>query len=236
MRAVVDNRGKVYNYLKVIEQKREKIGEKNRTYYYCECLRCGDIKWIRADLVTSGRQVSCGCYNAENNLATVKNITDKVFGKLTAKYDTGKRDKNNGAAIWYCECECGNTKEASSTDLDRLGVSSCGCIAKEWQSKHGKEIGAIIKEGCIEKTNVRNLTMKIRNDNTSGHKGVTWDKERNKWYVSIGFQGKPYYLGRYDDKNDAIEVRSIAEKKIFGEFLEWYEEYKQTIHKQHKQN
>jgi hypothetical protein len=55
---------------------------------------------------------------------------------------------------------------------------------------------------------------------------VCWDKSRGKWKADIRFRGKKYNLGRFDDINDAIEARKEAEKQLFGNFLEWYEEYK----------
>lgn len=207
--------GKTFNFLEVLDQKREK----KRTYIYCKCLRCGNKKWIRSDIVVSGRQVSCGCYKIEN---AKKDITDKKFGRLTAKYDTGKRAKDNGSVIWFCECECGNTKEVSQQDITLGRTTSCGCVAKEWQSKHGKELGKKTLEYCVDGTNIRNLTMQTPARNTSGHKGVIWDKSRNKWSAQINFKGKNYYLGRYDDMSDAIKIRKLAEENIFGEFLEWF--------------
>lgn len=215
---------KSYRYLKVLDQKREG----RRTLLYCHCSRCGNEKWIRADHVTSGKIISCGCYNNEINLS-IKDLTDQTFGLLTAKYDTGKRDKYNGATIWHCQCKCGGNKEVSSARLEKQEVISCGCVAKDWQTRHGKRLGAATKDFCIENTNVRNLTMRMRKDNISGHKGVTWDKERNKWKAQIRFQGKTYYLGRYHNLNDAVAVRKIAEDKIFGTFLQWYEQYMKEL-------
>lgn len=46
-----------------------------------------------------------------------------------------------------------------------------------------------------------------KDNNTSGCIGVTWDKSKNKWVVSIC--GK--YLGRYNTIEEAIEVRKKAE-------------------------
>lgn len=217
----------VYNYLKVLDQKREN----KRTFFYCECLRCGNKKWIRSDGVTNGSQVSCGCYNADKNLIKVKDITGVKFGKLTAKYDTGKRDKDNGSAIWFCECECNGFKEVSEGDLTYGNVNSCGCLLKEWQSQHGKEIGYTTKQECIDGTNIRNLTMKMLKNNTSGHKGVVWDKDRYKWISQIWFKGKYYYLGRYDkdQKELAAEAYRLAKQQLHGEFLEWYIDYKKNF-------
>lgn len=43
------------------------------------------------------------------------------------------------------------------------------------------------------------------------------------------FQKKKHYLGRFEDKDEAIKVRKEAEKNIFGEFLKWYEAYKEKL-------
>lgn len=221
-----DYRDLTFNLLKVIDQKREN----KRTYLYCVCLRCGNKKWIRADGVTNGSVISCGCYNEDNNLIKVKDITDKKFGRLIAKYDTGKRDIHNGSAIWFCECECGGTKEVSEYILNKDDVNSCGCLAKESQFKQGKILGEMTKRVCIEGTNIRNLkSLKMLRNNTSGYKGVRWDNARSKWYVGIEFKGKRYYLGRYEkeQKKLAAEAYRVAKEQLHGNFLEWYEkEYK----------
>ena len=67
--------------------------------------------------------------------------------------------------------------------------------------------------------------MKKPKTNTSGIKGVSWDKSRNKWVAQIQFKGKNYYLGRYANKEDAREAREKAEKEMFGKFLEEHKEY-----------
>lgn len=209
--------GKLYNYLYVLDQKREK----NKTYLYCRCKLCNNEKWIRSDAVTAGKQVSCGCFNKLNNYLKAKDITGQKFGMLTAKYPTDKTAEN-GSIIWFCECECGNYKEIPTGDLTALRVVSCGCLAKQWQTQQGKAIGEKTKQVCIDGTNIRNLTAKIPKNNTSGFKGISWDKNRNKWLAQIRFKGKNYHLGRYVDIRDAVKARKMAEDKLFGEFLEWY--------------
>lgn len=222
MGAPINYVGRTYNYLHVLEQKREN----KKTYLYCRCTLCGTEKWIRADMVTSGKQVSCGCYNAEHNLLKPKDITGQKFGRLTAKYPTGKRAAN-GTIIWYCECECGGHNEVSAGDLIKLRILSCGCLAKEAHRKNGQILGQKTREICVAGTNVRSLTAKIPKNNTSGYKGVTWNKERHLWVAQIGFKGKNYTLGRYANITDAVKARQKAEEKIFGNFLKWYyTEYK----------
>ena len=55
-------------------------------------------------------------------------------------------------------------------------------------------------------------------NNTSGYKGVTWDKTAKKWQSKICFLGKWYFLGRYDDILEAHSAYSRAASKYFGEF------------------
>ncbi len=64
----------------------------------------------------------------------------------------------------------------------------------------------------------QNQNTKIRSDNTSGYKGISWDKVRCKWKVRINVDGKEIMLGRFVDLNEAIKCRQEAEKKYFGEY------------------
>lgn len=46
----------------------------------------------------------------------------------------------------------------------------------------------------------------IPRHNKSGHKGISWDKSRNKWFVCLAYNHKTIALGRYKD----IEMAKIA--------------------------
>lgn len=55
-------------------------------------------------------------------------LTNQVFGKLTAKYIIRKVKKPKEAYnIWYCECECGGSCETKAADLKNGHSTSCGC-------------------------------------------------------------------------------------------------------------
>lgn len=210
-----DQIGNTINGLKILDVKREN----KRTLVKTICPHCGAEFWLRTERVKT--QKSCGCLTKTTQFRS-KDLRGQKFGRLSVVKETEKRDKDNRAVIWLCRCECGNMCEVASTDLRQGMVRSCGCLKKEWQHKHGKEIGEATKEKCIEGTNVRNLTSKLPKNNTSGIKGVTWDKAKNKWHAQIGFKGKNYHLGRYANKEDAIYARKEAEDHLFGEFLKWY--------------
>jgi len=54
--------------------------------------------------------------------------------------------------------------------------------------------------------------------NSSGIKGVCWDKTNEKWLASIQVDKKFKNLGRFKDKGEAIKVRRKAEIQYFGEY------------------
>ena len=55
--------------------------------------------------------------------------------------------------------------------------------------------------------------------NTSGFKGVTWDKRRQKWLAQIQFNKKCKFLGYYDDPEEGHAKYCEAGKQFFGEFF-----------------
>lgn len=60
--------------------------------------------------------------------------------------------------------------------------------------------------------NLRNC--KVRSDNTSGVKGVSFDRSRGKWLAGVG----KIKLGRFSTLAEATEARRVAAEQAFGEF------------------
>lgn len=58
----------------------------------------------------------------------------------------------------------------------------------------------------------------IRSDNTSGVKGVCFDKARQKWLAQIAVGGRRMVLGRFVSKDDAARAYSEAASRFFGDF------------------
>ncbi len=55
-------------------------------------------------------------------------------------------------------------------------------------------------------------------NNTSGYKGVYFEKESNKWKAQIVFKNKKINLGRYTNPREAAIVYDIAAEQLFKEF------------------
>ncbi len=76
-----------------------------------------------------------------------------------------------------------------------------------------------------QKSNLRIVTQnenqhnsRKRKDNTSGYKGVSWDKRNKKWVTQIYFQDKQNFLGYFNDKIEAAKAYDKKAIELFGEF------------------
>lgn len=54
--------------------------------------------------------------------------------------------------------------------------------------------------------------------NTSGFKGVSWDKENRKWKAQITHGGANHSLGRFDTPEEAHAAYCKAAEELHGEF------------------
>lgn len=67
--------------------------------------------------------------------------------------------------------------------------------------------------------NQRNV--KIQKNNTSGFKGVTYEKNRNKWKASISNGSRRINLGRFNSPEEAHVAYKNKAFELFGEFARY---------------
>ncbi|OQR57428.1 AP2 domain-containing protein [Bacillus sp. CDB3] len=58
----------------------------------------------------------------------------------------------------------------------------------------------------------------VQNNSTSGYKGVSWRKERNKWEAYINKDNKRYKLGYFENKNEAAEAYNKKAIELHGQY------------------
>lgn len=128
-------------------------------------------------------------------------LTGRRFGRLRAVAPTGKK-ASDGSLYWLCECSCGNMTVVSSNKLLQKKTVSCGCYRREALHRSHTYVAGT----CLEIIN----SEKVSKNNTSGAKGVS--RSRGMWRANIVFAGKHFYLGRFNDFEDAVAIRKEAEK------------------------
>lgn len=182
--------------------------------YECRC-DCGNTIIARRGNLTSGNTTSCGCTRKGHTHS--KDLTGQRFGRLVAIKPTGKKSHTN--VIWLCQCDCGKQVEVSTSNLGKH-TYSCGC----WLRDHGIERGEDIHQKLVanewkDGTSLCALTMKTPKSNTSGRKGVCFDRRRQKWLAFITIQKKHKHLGYFSKFEDAVNAREEAEAELFEPVL-----------------
>lgn len=141
-----------------------------------------------------------------------ENLLGRRFNMLTVIEKVMIDNRTN----WRCKCDCGGEKITKSTYLKKGYTKTCGCkeTFKELQKK-------ALAKYYVDGTYISSLdnNRAINSNNTSGYRGVSYRKDRNKYRAYIKFQGKDIFLGNYDDIEDAIKARKCAEEKYFGKIL-----------------
>lgn len=228
------NIGDKFGLLTVIEDLGffKKEGAKAKKHWYlCQC-SCSEktIKIVESDTLKRGTTKSCGCL-AKKNLEKGRQrhkhneyyiYNDIVFVKFT-----------NCDEYFICDLDCfDNIKNRTwYKDLHGYAVSDnkphrCRLnrfIMNPTNEQYVDHINGYLND--YRKNNLRNVypqessyNIGIRNNNTSGYKGVYKNKKDGKYEVYINANKKRINLGRFADIDEAIKVRKDAEIKYFGNY------------------
>lgn len=155
----------------------------------------------------------------------MKNLIGKKFGRLTVVRLSENRSHNR-ENIWECICQCGGKTKARTSDLQTGHIRSCGCLMIEFANKNVRKA---IESDRYKGTKIGRLKAGKPSNNTSGCKGVYWNKNEGKWHARITFKNKVHSLGRYENKEDAIKARKEAEEKFFKPIIEEFNKEKERL-------
>lgn len=199
--------GKRFGKLIVVAQAESKSGQRR---WMCQC-DCGGTNIVTTGNLNSGHTTNCGCKKSPD-------LTGQVFGKLTV---IGRSDRRNPRGkrttpMWECRCECGNITYKATDTLTNPDESMC----QECKGRIGAEI-ARQSAGFVGGTQISRIkNMTLIATNTSGCRGVYYDKKTNKYRARLKFNGKLMNFGSYTNFEDAVKARQAAEQEYFGSFLE----------------
>lgn len=185
----------------------EQRNNQGRALYRCRC-DCGRERLAPAGELRRGKITNCG-----DGIHRVKDISGQRFGRLVALHPTRVPDGARSTYNWLCQCDCGKTVEVNVNSLTCGKTISCGCAQKDFAKSLYEDGTAPCK---------LTESKKPRRTNKSGVTGVWYDSRRNKWCAEIMLRRKKIFLGRYENKEDAIKARHIAEEKYFQPIIDNY--------------
>jgi hypothetical protein len=93
----------------------------------------------------------------------------------------------------------------------------------EWPPRYVDHINGNRSDNRIANLRLANPRQSVGNTfgnsrNTSGYKGVSWDKRNKVWRAYIAFNRRYQHLGYFKNKEDAARAYQLAAEKHFGEF------------------
>lgn len=233
--------GQKFNKLTVIARDEDYILPNGRhiTKWLCNC-DCGTKNVsILGTRLKHGYTKSCGCLNKEVSYKNLipNNSNNRKYNKydLTSyEYGVGWTSNTNEEFYfdledydkikdycWYKDtggyiCTIRNQKCIKFHRIimqdylkDDFVVDHINTLCKEDNRKSNLRVVTKEQNAINRKKNI---------NNTSGKTGVSYKKEINKWQANINYQNKRYYLGVYDNLEDAIQARIEAEIKYFGAY------------------
>ena len=199
--------GQRFGRLTVAEAAESKNG---RAMWLCRC-DCGRECIVSGTNLKNGHTRSCGC-RKENDL------TGKRFGRLTVVCRSEKRAPRGERTVplWECVCDCGNVVYKATDSLTDGGGHMCEQCRGIYATERARENAGFV--GGTELTKLRDMSPTAAN--TSGVRGVYWDKSVNKWRARLRFRGKLMNFGAFEQFEDAVTARKKAEAEYFGAALE----------------
>ena len=150
-----------------------------------------------------------------------KDLTGQRFGRLTVVKLSDKRAPRGARTVplWECRCDCGSITYKATDTLKNADISMCSECSAKYAAEKMRENAGFVNGTQLGKIRVRDE----KSMNSSGIRGVYYDKSTGKWRARLKFQGKLMNFGTYTRFEEAVEARKKAEFVYYGEFLDQYE-------------
>ena len=206
---IMDLTGRTFGRLYVVKI----VEERNKGKIIWECLcSCGKITHVKAQCLRKGETKSCGCYQREKAQKTL--LTHGLgYHPLSDIWGTMKQ-------------RCYNPKNASYTEYGGRGIQVCEEWKEDFISFYKWCIGLGWKEDLhIGRKNINedysplnchlatprtnNLNQRLlTKSNSSGYRGISFNKRMKKWISYITVLGSRFTLGSFEEKKEALKARN----------------------------
>ena len=135
-----------------------------------------------------------------------KIVIGKEYGWLTVDAATEKKDYR-GRTLYHCVCRCDGVRFVAADRLLAGGVISCGCRQRKAWAQFG---GSKERLGWTEEQEAVRIAKKMQ-----GSKGIY--QKGGSYIAQIKIQYKTYYIGSYDNRDDALQARhAVVQARIKG--------------------
>lgn len=225
-----DLTGIKFGRLTVVKRAEDHISPSGKKYIQWHC-RCSCSKHNEIDVVTysltHGLTKSCGCLAKETSYRHFKkynkyNLSGKfgvgyTFKKEPFYFDLEDYDKIKDYCWRYNKGNYIVAHDKNKTIfMHRLVM---GVSDKKKQVDHIYHITYDNRKSYLRivSESQNNMNMKIPAHNTSGIKGVSWEKRDQRWIAYIQ-KNKNVIRKSFMKKEDAITYRRFLEKKYHGEY------------------
>lgn len=225
--SLIDLTGKRFGRLTVLERSDNQY---NQTSWKCIC-DCGNTIITTSQRLRNGECKSCGCYARDFCIQKNKKYNRYEF---LDSYIIGYDCDDNDFKIDLEDYD--KIKDYYWTINSNGYIHAWNSKTKSWLLLHRiimncpednvvDHIGGQDTIRDNRKINLRLATLsqnqmnsKLNKNNTSGCTGVTFEKRSQKWISQIQYNNKRYYLGSYENKDDAIKARKEGEKLYFKQY------------------
>lgn len=211
-----DLSGEKFGRLKVIERVENKA---NRIQFLCIC-ECGNEKITSSELLRRGSVRSCGCLRKE------------LAAKQLRKHKVSSEENKRLYRSWQkMNLRCFDPDDKKFKDYGARGITVCDqwrdfSTYANWAFENGYSdeltLDRIDVNGDYTPDNcrwadyfVQSRNSRLRKTNTSGCRGVCFYKRTKQWTARIT-AGERYFLGYFDNKEEAISARKKAELEYWG--------------------
>ena len=145
-------------------------------------------------------------------------LVGEKFGTLTVLELSDKRGSRGSRTVplWKCICDCGEITYKATDTLKGRKYSMCARCAAKYATGKMREAAGFVDGTQISRIKSNKLSVA----NTSGVKGVYYEKNIGKWRARLKFKGKLMNFGSFEKFEDAVKARKDAELIYFGEYLD----------------
>lgn len=234
-----DLTGQTFGRLTVIKRAPNGIQPNGTSYTQwlvkCSCGKTEPFLIRGSNLTKKNGTKSCGCLHKES--AAIQGHKNKKYNEydLTGEFGIGYTTKKEPFYFdledydkvkdycWFYKSKEEPyvvTNESDTHKQIKMHRLIMGVANPKEQVDHIKHIPYDNRKSQLRivSNSQNNMNKEYQSNNTSDIIGVYFSESKQKWIPEIKKDGKKYYLGQFDNFEDAIKARKEAENKYFGEY------------------